>query len=718
MSTAAAGTLPARLSTRIFTPLARLRRRCRLYLHLEGVRILLIVMVGLSGLQLVLDRWLRMTTGQRLLLSLCLLLVWLWILYRRVWRPLRCPLPDDMLAALVDRKYPELADRFTTAVQFAGGARGRASPRLVQAVLTEACDSASVVSFLTVLNHRRARKRARDILIMLVALMLVGWLMPVGAGTWFQRNWLLSAVNWPQHTHIWPEGFDQAGRRRMARGDMVEISAMVIGAMPTRATLQWWTPAGNRGHETMSQVGERGLVVAIGQLAEDIHFRIVGGDERTREYVIEAVERPRIMHTVARVQPPAYTRMAPIELEQQTVLEVLFGATLEIQADLNKPVEHAAFVATDGTPAPCVVLPGVDAERGPFALVYWPEPVSGSYSFELRDQDGLRNRDPVRYTLRVVADRAPQVRMELTDVGEMVTPTAELPIDLLVDDSYGLAAVRVIVQAAEQAERTVAVPDFSAGSRRFSIEFGLAVAATGVSPGDRLRVWAEADDLDPRGPNVGTAPVTTLRVVSRDEFLAEMARQELVLRQEFERLASAQRKLSDALQRILEGVEDGQPLETALDRRLAGLGRSQAAQAARCLALGRGFARVLAQMRTSHVARPEDEQRIKERVIIPLGQLAQEAIPAASRTLDALRAGVEPRSRAEATLSQEEVLRRMQDILANMLEWEGYQQALTLLEEVIDAQATIRAETLNELGEQLDDILDLGDLDDGQESVP
>lgn len=742
MSTLPAEALPVRLQRHIFTPLTRLRHRCRLYLVLHGLRWLLIALIGAGLAQLGLDRWLKPAVEQRVLISSIVTLYWLWVLRRRLWTPLTRPLPDRLLAAIVDRGHPQLGDQFATAVQFSGrvggaahrletGATdesagcgparlpGNASPELVQAVLIDACRAADGVSFQAVLNHRRAARHTLVVLGLLMLIILAFPLMPGLMGTWFARNWLLHDVAWPQRTHIWPDGFGADGRRRMARGDIVEITASVAGLIPDSAVLSWWTASGRRGRQTMSVMGDARLLGSVGQLSEDIRFHIVGGDERTREYVIEAVERPRVTNLLARIIPPAYTRQDPIVVEQQTVLEVLRGATLEIEARLNKPVQHAQFVRADGVATPCVVIAGGAGETEPFVLAYWPEPVAGSYRFELRDHDGLSNRGPVRYTLKVVPDQPPNVRMELVNVGEIITPRAELPLELLFEDAYGLATVRLLVEVAGRAARSIALPEFSAGIRRFPTELSLSTAAANVVPGDRLRLWAEAEDFNPRGPNVGAASAAVLRVVSADEFLAEMARRELALRQEFERLSATQRKLNDTLDQILPDLPDGARPDAPHAHRLAGLARSQAAQAARCLVIARGFDRILGEMRTSRVARPADEQRIADRIAVPLTRLAQDAIPAAADALTRLRQTVSPETRAAAGQAQSEVLRQMQAILVDMLELEGYREAVALLQEIIDAQTEVRAATLGALERQLEDILELDDaLEDADTQPP
>ena len=718
MSTPVSDTLTAELERRLYRPLQSLRFRVRGYLALLGLRWLIVAMILAGVAQMALDLLLRFTVDQRALISGVAALYWLWVAYRGLYVPLSRPLPDRLLAGIVDRAHPELHDRFLTAVEFAGAGGPRptgTSPELVKAVLADTCRAAEGVSFLGVLNHRRAAWGGVELCGLLVVIALAFQQMPGPMGTWFARNWLFQDVAWPQRTYILPEGFNAEGHRRMARGDPVEITASVQGVVPNTAVLHWWSLSGRAGRETMSVVGDTQLVASVGQLSEDIHFRIVGGDERTGEFVVEAVERPRVMHTLARITPPAYTRLDPVVIEQQTVIELLQGATLELEAQLNKPVKLARFVASDDANVPGELSWTGEAELQPLVRVRWPGPASGQYRFELLDEDDLSNRNAVRYTLKVVPDRPPSVQMQLAGVGESITPQAGLPVELHCEDTYGLGAVRLLVQAGERPERALVPDGFAAGSRKSSSDFILTVGASSVRVGETLRLWAEAEDVDPQGPNVGATPVVTLRVVSRDEFLIEMARRELSLRQEFERLLSGQRRLKDTLERVLSGVADDSVPPTPAARRLAGLARSQATHVSRCREIAEGFDQILREMHTNGVARPADERRITERVVQPLASLTREAIPAAARVLGELRHAVDAELRASGLAAQDDILQQMRDILANMLEWEGYREAVTLLEAVIDAQADLRTGTLEALEWQLEDILGLEEVLEGDD---
>jgi len=713
------GALEREARQNLWIPLARLRRRWRLYLAIEGLFHVCIALLLAALLQMLLDRTLRLALEQRAALNVAITLFWLAVIYRALVRRLRLPLDERFLASSVDRAHPALCDLLATTVQFARGGVGAPdsnSRRLVADVVRDGCRAASRLRFLNLLDHRRAARRTTLIAGFVGLAVLAFGLAPNLMRSWFLRNWLLREIPWPQRTHIVPEGFDAAGVRRVPLGDEFTLRARIRGVVPTAATLLWQRGGGAHGRTALVRVGADVLESPLGPIQEDVRFRITGGDERTREYVLHAVARPRVVHTIARVTYPDYTGQEPAIFEQQTVLNILAGAGLELEARLNKPVQSAAFARRhEETGLPCELL---DPQR---VRVRVAEPQSGTFCFRLVDRDGWENTRPVDFVLDVQADLPPVVRSEPRGVGEFVTPEARFDLALAVEDLYGLGAVRLLLEKEGESPQELSLPDFVAGKRRYQKIVPVALAGVSAAPGDAVNLWATAADQDPRGPNEAASARLSLRVLSRDDFLAELARRELEYRQEFERLVSSQRAVQDGLTRLLASVPAGQPVTAQQAQRLRALERQQRASAGRCERLADQFAQILVEMRVNQVARAEDERRLADRISTPLRELGSAEIPAAADALAVLydnagagspgQEGARNEPRRAAVEAQASVLRAMRAILSNMLEWEGYREAVALLQEIITDQRELRGATLEALERQLEAILGPGEAE-------
>lgn len=714
---------------RLLHPLEELRRRARWYIALDGLSRFAWVLLVSGVIQLVLDWWLRFPIEQRIAVNLVITGFWAVFIHRYFLRPLSAPVTDEMLAMAVDRAHPELQDRVATAVQFARGAIGDPemnSPQLVSAILNEAARSVSHTSFTDALNHARARRRFREFAaiggIILLACIIARPMMV----TWFWRNWLLAEIPWPQKTYIRPVGFE-TGQKRVPIGDELELVARIEGQAPTTAEVVWWTPSGRRGRELMTLRGGTQLEASLGIVTEDVSFRIVGGDERTRNYHAQAAERPRIESIRTTLIPPEYTGLGTIDLEQQVVLEVLRGAVLEFDAMLNKPIVQAQFGPPDKPGVDCDIQQprrlklrletlGRDAAENA-AQATWPAILeSGVYRFELTDADGWKNLRPVRYTIKVVPDRPPGVDLRIAGIGQLVTPAAELALVVKCTDVYGLSSASVLAQLNSEPAHEIVLSGLEPRTREFTAGQSLAVASLRAEAGQRLRIWAESSDLDPTGPNVGQSAPIDLRVVTIEEFLADLARREMELRREFERLTSEQRVLQETLQRLSgDGSESSAPPQV---QQVAALARRQGAHAGRSLAIARQFEQVLAELRTNRVMRTEDERRLSGRIIEPLEALARSYIPRTVEQITALRQGATADRLAEVNASMSEILRQMRQILSNMLEWEGYREAIGILREIIAQQQELRGSTLEAVEKQLEAILGEFETEEAPSSQP
>ena len=149
---------------------------------------------------------------------------------------------------------------------------------------------------------------------------------------------------------------------------------------------------------------------------------------------------------------------------------------------------------------------------------------SGTYRFVLTGTNGLSNRNPVRYRIRVIEDRPPSVRIvEPVRINEEVSPEAKVPVVIRVRGDYGIrrGAPAGVVSPSDnpihiELEELAAADSRSAADDR-TVKLELDVAALGGHPGSRIQFLAQAEDF---GDNVGESDHHVLHVVSGDELMA------------------------------------------------------------------------------------------------------------------------------------------------------------------------------------------------------
>lgn len=686
--------------------LRRIVRRMRSYVLVEGGALVAGFLFLAAHLQLGLDYFRRLDWSMRAALSAGILVCGSLLTWRRIITPLRVRLDLSDAAHLVERKNPQLASVLISAVRFSSGRIGPAesnSPAMVASVVGRVTEACAGVDFPAVLDGRRAQNGGLVLAGLIAFTALAGIASPELMGMWFARNVLLRNVDWPQRTRLIVE-LDSDEIR--ARGDDIEIRAHAQGVVPGRVDIVYESESGQRGRETMVLVGESGFRHTFRDVDEAFEFHLEGGDDRTSEFSIRLTDRPRVVRATVTIEPPAYTGLSPIVLgEGRRAARVLRGSTVSFEFTTNKPVVRADLMAGHDLIAEATPIEGDPV--GGYRIPPLTPTKTQTYHVFLRDDAGLENRNPTRWALRVINDEAPTARLFLSGVGEMITPEAVLPIEVEFADAYGLASAELAYEVTREdgGSGLIPLPDFSPGTRTLARSLSWPVSEAGMSPGERISLHARATDFDDvSGPNYGQSQEQTLRVVSREELLSELARREQAARRQFERLIDEQEQIRGALLTVIgRYLPDDR---TGLSAGLAPLERRQRNVAGSVNVVRQQFQQVLTELRVNALNTSTLEQRLGDDIIDPLTMLARRDLVTAADALRSLAEDGTIARAADVDPRQERLIGEMRRILSRMLEWEGYQEVVNMLRDIIRLQEELKEETRARLGEQVKDVFD------------
>ena len=589
-------------------------------------------------------------------------------------------------------------------------------------VVAQAQTAVGTLRFEDALDHRRAARQSAIGAACLVAFGMSCLLAPEAMGIWFQRNVLLSRhVEWPQLTHLQVDGVED-GRLIHPSGDDLQINVTATGQIPRSVDFEYEphrdaTDDGTlrAGELQLFKHGERDFRGVFPQLRRALRARAVGGDAVTEWFDVVLVQRPRVTQVQMAIAPPAYTGLSLQTLRAgQTVAEALRGSEVRIEVETNKPIAQAELRRGN-----TVVRSLPEAAGQDRMTVHFTPNESGTYHFRLTDDYRLVNRRPVRFTVRITADRPPRVRLRIPGLGDMVTPDAVLPMSLEMTDTYGLGSAELVHRitagaapttqptTAPSGEATQPLEGFEVAGRNFSTSLNFALAPLDLEPGQRFTVFARATDQDTvGGPNIGESVIFSLRVVAPDELLAELSRREQEYRREFERLVRDQGTLRGNLLSAwnLVQIAADAAQRTAAVKAYANHARRQQALARRVVGIRGQFQRILDEMEINRVATQVIRVRLANRIIQPLETLGRKDMTAAADALGAVA-----RSDAGVDLTaidpeQARIVETMQRILSQMLQWEGFHEAVAILRDVIKTQSNLNRETDEELERRIQEI--------------
>jgi len=748
--------------------LASLRWSVSAWMAVDAIAAFGVLLVIFVAASLLLDRTLRFDRPQRvavLAIGAAALGVLAW---RRLVRPMVRRLSDDALARAVEARHGELGESLLAAVQLSRLADPEAtgaSPAMVQASIDLGVRRAAGLDFSDILNRRR---RNRNLLVGGGAVALVavaGFLFPTTMGLWWQRNVLLADVDWPQATHLAILGADE-GVLVCPRGDdlPVQVRADPDGVVPAVVTLDH-RGGGPAGSETMVVVGDNLFRTVFRNVLEPFRVRVRGGDDVTPWHDVRLVERPVVDDLVLVYTPPAYVGPQPRTLPPNVgSYPVLEGSRLEIRGTASKDLEWArlALGKTDLGDLQRVGDRGFRVELAGDRLT------SGVYGVALMDTTGLESRQPARFSLKVQPDRKPLVRARLEGIGDLIVPRAVVPVQATMRDDFAVSKAELVTKriVEEGGDETVGRTPFGSDEDLYGRESIEAVHRLDCEPMDLavgavLVLVVEATDNDTvSGPKTGASGVFSLKIVSEDDLRAELLRREQEQRYEFERLLRDQRKLLEDSQALLAVLDSpDRPFAEEDAKILAGDEKRQRLVGGRCTAIADQFERILAEVENNRL---EEDLAVRDRlggkIIEPLRLLARRSVLAAADLLDqaqkaggaaaappaapadapaaaatiapdaALAAAAEDAADAAAAAAadgapadarrtalagaaaeQENIVAVMREVLKNMVKWEGYQEAVTLLREVLRAQKDVSEQTIREYQRRVRSIFEDGD---------
>lgn len=703
--------------------LGNLRHRLRAWLVLRGVAMLAATVTALVFLSLLVDRLARLDLAQRGVLLAVMLAVVGYVLIRYLLRPLLHTLSEDGLCLQVEARAPELKSILISALQIdrtSGASTAGVSTSLAGETIRAGEQAAAKLKVANFINQTGRRRNVALLSATLAVLACAALAFPSTMRTWFSRNVRLSNVSWPRETTLTISGVVD-GRLGVPVGDdlMLRVDADPGGVVPRRVTARHRPLRGGRGDtRAMAMIGGNHFQLEYEAVREPFLVRVHGNDHRTDWVTVEPLERPEVLDLRFIVRPPAYVGTEQRELPTgQSAYRILAGSALTVKATVSHPLREVTLARND---APVRSEPLRNARS--FAVELAPtELQDGRYALQLRDRRDITLQAPLRFTVRLVEDRTPDVRLDVTGVGALVLAGAVLPVEVSIEDDFDVASTRLLCTTVapgeeEEGGAKIEIPglaplvDGPAAEVRHDSSIELSQLA--LVAGTELMIRLEADDNDTRtGPKTGSSSTVSLSVVTPEELAQYFLRREQELHQQFSRIVRDQVELNEQTRIAaarLGREEDGGTAAPSL----AEQERTQRSMASRLSEISEQFRRMIAEIRNNRLeSRGGPTQTRWERdIIAPLDEVADPWVPRAVEHLRDARQATEAemagKALERAKKVQAEILSRMKRVETNMTKAETLQEAISMLRNILRKQRELREQTEDERSDVEESVFD------------
>lgn len=347
------------------------------------------------------------------------------------------------------------------------------------------------------------------------------------------------------------------GHVQVVKGQSVTVVVRVDGRIPDNndpndaLKIRWRhaeeeSETFDRALEPGSDPREFKIVIPARQLREGLWYRIVGGGTQTPEYQVTVIDPPQFEGFEVTYHYPAYLRWEP-ETTKDPNLESYRGTQVTVTARTNRTLRDGTVELKTVVEAPNgqrsekrKFVKGEVLDQAPDSVRFrFPIEGPGSYRIGFTSSKGETNSDAIFYSIKMLSDHEPKVRIDIPAEEEIALPANELlHIEGLATDDFGIDKMTLLLRLVPQAgvePIALAAKPYRGGMsfRRESdqsyprrldykdhLELAKLTTAAGkpveLQEGMILEYWLEAVDncAVPPGPNVGKSKVQRVKILA------------------------------------------------------------------------------------------------------------------------------------------------------------------------------------------------------------
>lgn len=365
---------------------------------------------------------------------------------------------------------------------------------------------------------------------------------------------------------------------------MLQISAeSETKKVPDVCTLFYETDDGSRGRANLRRIGSpqngwQQFAIdgpPLDGIADNMTLDVIGLDARLRDLQLEVVEPAVITNLRVECIYPQYLLESLSRPQSETLayrngMKVPEGTQIALVGEANcnlSLVQFSQKATSPAEPDSQTDDPDESSDEETGLVIHSVEPTENRFRIELGrisssmvteirlfDAYGLASDSIPRYLLAVQRDTSPEVATRLKGIGNAVTENAIMPIVGTVEDDNGVASIFARVANDKNESIDLPIPPLSGIELETEIDLQK-LAADGsfsVAAGDTLGIVVTATDFFDLNdqPHLGGGMPKQLSVVTEDELLVRLDREELELRQRLELIVVELEQLRQVIQMI------------------------------------------------------------------------------------------------------------------------------------------------------------------------
>jgi hypothetical protein len=272
---------------------------------------------------------------------------------------------------------------------------------------------------------------------------------------------------------------------------------------------------------------------------------------RSRNFKISVIDKPIIKLLKVKLNFPKYTGLEPLYLDDNLGdITGIVGTRANFEVLTNKQIMEAGIILDDSSYIPLEVN-GTGA-RGEIEVKR-----TGSYHIEIKDMDGLKNENPIKYKITAIPDEYPQVEILRPDKNVDVNQDMNVGLLIRIKDDFGFTKLKLAYRLSysryikpSEEFSFIEIPIPSKGTE-LDIPYLWDLSELELSPDDIVSYYIEVFDNDLiSGPKSSKTEIYTIRFPSLREILAQVEASRSQIAQDIKDILEKAKRLRKEMREI------------------------------------------------------------------------------------------------------------------------------------------------------------------------
>jgi hypothetical protein len=678
------------------------RGRARRLVTLDGVCRVALVLLAAAFFSFCIDYFIpKLPLGVRMTVMVAGVGAAAFAVWRFVMVPLSVKLSDDDLALCVEQQFPDLHDRLISAIQL-NRQRGEFarfnSPELVDALVKDAMNEAAPLDFSPVLLPAGPMKIAAGTA---AALLLAGGLglwQAAAVKTWMARLFS-DSVQWPKQTQI--VILEPAGNPvTVAKGDDLRVEIETRGSLPRKAIIHYRFSGQGEPISRPMRAGAKGnWLFDFAKVIEPMEFWVEAGDDETLPVAVHVLNPPTVERISLLYNYPDYTQQkdtdpsSPVE-DGNIVAPPGTHVTVTAQANLDISKAKALF-GRRGEEDMRELAVKNDAQGRPRLVVAEIDVLTNTqYAIWLQATNGLQTNSPVRYSIKAIEDKAPEIKIGYPNMDKFVTTAGRIPILVTTTDDFGVMKLELVVKVSGDPKRAdpIVLPldafnTESYPAKKVDTEYYFDMTEFQAKEGTVISYQVVARD----GREIPKANETRSRlfnftVIKRDELLKKMEDRLARIREELQRVIQFQDSGRGEVSRLMDAVGSKDMLGAVERQAVNGAAGNQRRITQHMERITHEFDEIVRDMRYNKLLEGGAEVRLKKPGDLLHG-VTEYKSPEVATLLGSAASVGQAKDRMtklqDTSIKQEDILVDLNTVLGLLTEYETYLEVVRYVRELL-----------------------------------